>query len=63
MDKRPQPGMVGKGYAYYAARILELRRQQKEAAMRGDFDKVDEIEREIRELENAQTNAQREGAK
>jgi len=50
MMERPTPDMVGTGAANKAANLLELRRKQKEAALKGDFDLSDRIEQEIREL-------------
>ena len=41
---------MGTGAANKAANLLELRRKQKEAALKGDFDLSDRIEQEIREL-------------
>jgi hypothetical protein len=51
MMERPTPDMVGTGAANKAANLLELRRKQKEAALKGDFDLSDRIEQEIRELQ------------
>jgi len=43
-------GGPGQGMAYWAGRILELEQQKREAALRGDWDKVDEIQKEIDEI-------------
>jgi hypothetical protein len=63
MNGKPKPRVSGKDSPVYSARLLELRHQQNEAAMRGDFDRVDEIEREIRDLENKRTDELRNEAK
>jgi hypothetical protein len=68
-DKRPDvilgPVEVfpGKGYAWSTARILQLKNQINEAAGRGDFDKVDELQKEIQDMEHAKTDALRGGEK
>lgn len=49
--KRPSPSLVGTGTANYAAKMAELRRKQKEAAAAGDWDRVDAIEAQIRDLD------------
>lgn len=43
--------LPGKGIAYYAARITQLQKQQHEALQRGDFDRYDELQKEIQQLE------------
>ncbi len=40
----------GKGSVYYTALINQLKAQIREASLRSDFDKVDELQRSIQEI-------------
>ena len=59
--KPPSPGALGAGAANYTARLLELRRKQKEAALRDDWAASDSYEAQIRQLEHDRATAAREG--
>lgn len=61
--KRPDPGMVGTGMANYAARLAELRRKQKDAALRDDWAAADRYEAQIRQLEHERATAAQGGGK
>ncbi len=51
----------GKGAAFYAARLLELRRMQKEAALADNWKRVDQIESQIRQTQSSYADAKAKG--
>ena len=59
--KPPSPSILGTGAANYAACLVELRRKQREAALRDDWAASDSYEAQIRQLEHDRATAAREG--